>query len=77
LAYELTSGNVMNVVVPLAAVAEMCDRTYAQDWSLDLEATLVRTASIGRPQQHPSQKTDVGQCRLTDPIPLDGGCRTT
>lgn len=48
-AYERTSGNVMNVVVPLAAVAEMCDRALADDWSLDLSAPLVRTDAVRRP----------------------------
>ena len=29
-----------NVLVPLAAVAEMCDRTYHNRWEPDLEAVL-------------------------------------
>ncbi len=30
----------MNVLVPLAAVAEMCDRTYSGEWSADLDEVL-------------------------------------
>jgi hypothetical protein len=48
-AYERAQGNVMNVVVPLAAVAEMCDRTRAQDWSANLAVPLVPVQRIRNP----------------------------
>ncbi len=48
-AYDGHRGSIMNVVVPLAAVAEMCDRTRAQEWGTDLVAPLVQQAPVRHP----------------------------
>jgi len=48
-AYGAARGANLDIIVPLAAVAEMCDRTRAKDWSDDLAAPLVPTSSIRRP----------------------------
>ncbi len=38
--YPTLRGANLNVLVPLAAVAEMCDRTYFNEWESDLDAVL-------------------------------------
>ena len=39
--YQTPRGVNQNVLVPLAAVAEMCDRTYYDAWNADLDGVLV------------------------------------
>jgi hypothetical protein len=48
-AYGVARGANLNIIVPLAAVAEMCDRTRANEWSDDLGAPLVPVSAIHRP----------------------------
>jgi len=38
--YRAPQGSPLHVLIPLAAVAEMCDRTYHDNWSDDLTAAL-------------------------------------
>lgn len=38
--YQTPRGVNPNVLIPLAAVAEMCDRTYSDAWNADPDSVL-------------------------------------
>jgi hypothetical protein len=48
-AYPTPRDANLNVIEPLAAVAEMCDRTWQSEWRDDLDAPLVPISPIGQP----------------------------